>query len=117
MHAFFNYTDNNALTSCVPSGRPSHALVPAELQGIRIISIIQVADITRGDELTEVGVPGLGIDGVGGVVFLQPLRCGLREEVKDGFPLFQDRQGIVSIAEPLHQPRSIKGAQKPSGTP
>ena len=85
------------------------------LESIQIISVIQVTNVPWGDQVARVPVAGLGVDGVGGVVILQPLGCGLGQEVQDGLPLLQDFQRVVSCAKSLHCPCSIEGSKESSG--
>lgn len=75
-----------------------------------------MADIPWGDHLTQAYVPGLGVDGVGGMVLLQPLGRGLGEEIQDGLPLLQDLKGVVPSAESLHEPGGVKRPQETPGT-
>ena len=91
-------------------------MVPAKLQSIGVVSVVQVTDIPWGDHLAQTYVAGLRVDGIGGVVLLEPLGGGLWEEIEYGLPLLQHFQWIVSSTESFHHPHGVKNTEEAPGS-
>ena len=86
------------------------------IDDIRIIAVIEMSNVSRGNKLAEVHVACPRIDGVSRKILLQSLGSGLRKEVQNGLPLFDEGDGIFPVSKLLHHPGRVECSEKTTGT-